>query len=160
MTLIRLTFLLACLVAAVQAKIFGRCELAHVLKNNGMDNYAGYSLANWICMTFFETGFDTEAVDHHKDGTKDYGIFHINNGWWCKDEDTMSENLCTMLCSDLLTPNIEDDITCAKRIVKDPQGMGSWYAKALHSPFQMRDTCCHLRPCLSLAQAICHWSPF
>ncbi|XP_077777312.1 lysozyme C, milk isozyme-like [Podarcis muralis] len=120
------TLLLTCFAVTVQAKIFGRCELYHVLKVSGLDGYEGYSLANWICMSFFETGFDTEAIDRRKDGTKDYGIFHINNGWWCKDEGTLSENLCSMSCADLLNTDIHDDILCVKRIVKDPQGMGTW----------------------------------
>ncbi|XP_033029412.1 lysozyme C, milk isozyme-like [Lacerta agilis] len=120
------TLLLTCFAVTVQAKIFGRCELFHKLKVSGLDGYEGYSLANWICMSFFETGFDTEAIDRRKDGTKDYGIFHINNGWWCKDEGTLSENLCSMSCADLLNTDINDDILCVKRIVKDPQGMGTW----------------------------------
>ncbi|KAH0628909.1 hypothetical protein JD844_010544 [Phrynosoma platyrhinos] len=43
------------------------------------------SIKGGICMAFFETGFDSQAIDRHRDGTKDYGIFHINSGWWCKD---------------------------------------------------------------------------
>ncbi|XP_060615718.2 lysozyme C-like [Anolis sagrei] len=123
-----LLLLLACFVDTTQAKLFDRCELAHVLKDNGMDGFEGSSLADWICMSFFETGFDSEAVDWHKDGTKDYGIFHVNSGWWCKDEslDSSSENLCSMSCKDLLNDDIIDDINCAKKIVQDPQGMGSW----------------------------------
>ncbi|XP_034978923.1 lysozyme C-like isoform X1 [Zootoca vivipara] len=98
------TLLLTCFAVTVQAKIFGRCELFHALKVSGLDGYEGYSLANWICMSFFETGFDTEAIDRRKDGTKDYGIFHINNGWWCKDEGTLSENLCSMSCAGEFLP--------------------------------------------------------
>uniref|UniRef100_A0A8D2JGA5 Glycosyl hydrolases family 22 (GH22) domain-containing protein n=1 Tax=Varanus komodoensis TaxID=61221 RepID=A0A8D2JGA5_VARKO len=83
-----------------------------------------------ICLAYFASNFNTATVTQDSDGSSEYGIFQINSRSWCADHrNTMSENLCTMLCSDLLTPNIEDDITCAKRIVKDPQGMGSWYAK-------------------------------
>lgn len=36
--------LLSCFFAAYEAKIFSKCELAHVLKAAGMDGYYGYSL--------------------------------------------------------------------------------------------------------------------
>ncbi|XP_013921882.1 PREDICTED: lysozyme C, milk isozyme-like [Thamnophis sirtalis] len=100
MTFFLQTFLLACFVATIQTKIYGRCELAHVLKKNGMDGYEGYSLASWICMAFYETGFDTKAIDRHKGGTKDYGIFHINSGSWCKENNALSTAICDIACSD------------------------------------------------------------
>nr|XP_016851266.1 PREDICTED: lysozyme C isoform X1 [Anolis carolinensis] len=132
--LLQTLLLLACFVEATQAKIFDRCQLAHVLKDNGLDAFEGISLADWICMAFFESGFDTEAIDWHNDGTKDYGIFHINSGWWCKDEslDSSSENLCSMNCKDLSDDDITDDINCAKRIVQDPQSMGAWNQWKMH----------------------------
>ncbi|XP_063149066.1 lysozyme C, milk isozyme-like [Candoia aspera] len=126
MTFFLQTFLLSCFVATIQTKIYGRCELAHVLKKNGMDRYEGYSLASWICMAFYESGFDTETIDRHKGGTKDYGIFHINSGRWCKENGTLSEAICGIACSELLNPDLKDDIACAKMIVKDPMGMAAW----------------------------------
>uniref|UniRef100_A0A670YK46 Uncharacterized protein n=1 Tax=Pseudonaja textilis TaxID=8673 RepID=A0A670YK46_PSETE len=91
MTFFLQTFLLACF---VQTKIYHRCELAHVLKKNGMDGYEGYNLASWVCMAFYETGFDTKTIDHHRGGTKDYGIFHINSGLWCRENNSLSKALC------------------------------------------------------------------
>ncbi|XP_058023955.1 lysozyme C-1-like [Ahaetulla prasina] len=126
MTFFLQTFLLACFVATIQTKIYGRCELAHVLKKNGMDGYEGYSLASWICMAFYETGFDTKTIDRHKGGTKDYGIFHINSGLWCKENNALSKAICDVACSDLLNPDLEDDINCAKLIVQDASGMAAW----------------------------------
>ncbi|XP_060108665.1 lysozyme C, milk isozyme-like [Heteronotia binoei] len=119
-------FLLASFVVAVQAKVYERCELAKRLKDHGMDSYQGYSLANWVCLAFFESSFDTEAVARNKDGTHNFGIFQINSGWWCTYSDTASDNLCEIDCQELLHPGIEHDILCAKRIVEDPQGMAVW----------------------------------
>ncbi|XP_053150712.1 lysozyme C, milk isozyme-like [Hemicordylus capensis] len=124
-TLLPKTFLLACIVATIQAKIFGRCELARVLKDHGMDGFRGYSLANWVCMAFFESGFDTKAIEKNEDQSQDFGIFQISSDWWCK-ADIPSENLCYISCNELLNSNIEDDILCAKRIAADPQGMEAW----------------------------------
>ncbi|XP_015283854.1 PREDICTED: lysozyme C-like [Gekko japonicus] len=122
----RPVFLLASFLVAVQAKIYERCELVKKLNDHGLDGYQGYSLANWVCLAFFESSFDTRAVGHKKDGTSDYGIFQINSGWWCADEDSASDNLCDIDCKELLNPDIEKDIRCAKRIVEDPQGMDAW----------------------------------
>ncbi|KAM7123871.1 lysozyme-like protein 1 [Ciconia maguari] len=69
-----LLLLLALLTAVTKAKVFSRCELAHLLQEEGLDGYRGYSLANY-----------------------------------------------------LLSSNITDDIICAKRIVRNPQGMDAWY---------------------------------
>ncbi|XP_067408420.1 lysozyme C, milk isozyme-like [Emydura macquarii macquarii] len=121
-----LVTLLACLSAGGWGKIFSRCELAQTLQDSGMDGYEGYSLANWVCLAFYESGFDTAAVGANADGSSDYGIFQINSGWWCQDDRTPSENLCHVHCQDLLNPDIKDDINCAKRVVQDPLGMEAW----------------------------------
>ncbi|XP_074872605.1 lysozyme C, milk isozyme-like [Carettochelys insculpta] len=126
MRMLALVTLLACLSMGGQGKIFTRCELAQALKDGGMDGYEGYSLANWVCLAFYESGFDTAAVVANPDGSTDYGIFQINSGWWCQDSQGSSENLCHVLCQDLLNPDIQDDISCAKRVVQDPQGMEAW----------------------------------
>uniref|UniRef100_A0A8C5SBT3 Sperm acrosome membrane-associated protein 3 n=1 Tax=Laticauda laticaudata TaxID=8630 RepID=A0A8C5SBT3_LATLA len=95
MTFFLQTFLLACF---VQTKIYRRCELAHVLKKNGMDGYESYNLASWVCMAFYETGFDTKTIDQHRGGTKDYGIFHINSGLWCRENNSLSKAICDIAC--------------------------------------------------------------
>uniref|UniRef100_A0A8C8VK20 Sperm acrosome membrane-associated protein 3 n=1 Tax=Pelusios castaneus TaxID=367368 RepID=A0A8C8VK20_9SAUR len=120
-----LTFLslIGCLIMANEAKIFSRCELAYMLHEEGLDGYEGYSLANWICMAFFESGFNSAAEDENADGSTDYGIFQINSHVWCNNYRSPTENLCHLPCTDLLSDDITDDIICAKRIVRDPQGM-------------------------------------
>ncbi|XP_077185553.1 lysozyme C, milk isozyme-like isoform X2 [Paroedura picta] len=121
---------------AVRAKIYERCELVKELEDHEMDGYQSYSLANWVCLAFYGSSFDTETVTHNKDGTSDFGIFQINSGWWCADEDTTSDNLCDISCKELLNSEIEHDITCAKRIVRDPQGMEAWDQWTTHCKHQ------------------------
>uniref|UniRef100_A0A8B9QJA4 lysozyme n=1 Tax=Apteryx owenii TaxID=8824 RepID=A0A8B9QJA4_APTOW len=106
-----------------RAKAFGRCQLAHLLQQEGLDSYRGYSLADWLCMAFYESNFDTAAKSINADSSTNFGIFQINNQLWCTDERSPSENLCRVSCTDLLTSDITDDIICAKRIVRHPQGM-------------------------------------
>ncbi|XP_053150704.1 sperm acrosome membrane-associated protein 3-like isoform X2 [Hemicordylus capensis] len=115
-----------CLLSRVWGKIFGRCELAQVFHKAGLDGYRGYSLADWVCLAFYESHFDTSVVDHEADGSTSNGIFQINSHYWCEDYKHFKPNLCEMHCTDLLTSNINDDIVCAMRIAQGPRGLGSW----------------------------------
>uniref|UniRef100_A0A0E9X846 lysozyme n=1 Tax=Anguilla anguilla TaxID=7936 RepID=A0A0E9X846_ANGAN len=121
-----LVFLL--LVAAASAKVFSRCELARTLKAAGMDGYRGVSLANWVCLTKWESDYNTAVTNRNTDGSTDYGIFQINSRWWCNNGVTPTSNGCNIPCSRLLSSDISAAITCAKRVVRDPNGIGAWVA--------------------------------
>ncbi|MBN3300744.1 LYSC protein, partial [Amia calva] len=119
--------LLLLALASVNGMVYERCELARILQANGMDGYWGYSLGDWMCMAYWESGYNTQAIDHDSDGSTDYGIFQINSRWWCQNYETANaEDACGINCSELLTDNIGVDITCAKRVVRDPNGMSAW----------------------------------
>ncbi|XP_062869753.1 LOW QUALITY PROTEIN: lysozyme C-like [Trichomycterus rosablanca] len=113
------------LLAVANAKVYSRCELARALKANGMDGYHGISLANWVCLTKHESDFNTRATNHNSDGSTDYGIFQINNRWWCSNGVFHSANGCGISCSELLTDNISRAAQCAKTIVRQ-QGITAW----------------------------------
>ncbi|XP_042303786.1 sperm acrosome membrane-associated protein 3-like [Sceloporus undulatus] len=118
--------LLVCLASRVGGKIFGRCELAQVLKRAGLEGYRGHTIPDWICMAFYESRFDTAMVDHEADGSTSNGIFQINSHLWCEDYKHFKPNVCRMHCSDLLTSNINDDIVCAMKIARGPRSLGAW----------------------------------
>ncbi|XP_045685350.1 lysozyme C, milk isozyme-like [Phyllostomus hastatus] len=125
-------FLLSCFFAACNAKIFSKCELARKLKAHGMDGFHGYSLANWVCMAEHESNFNTGAFNgKNANGSSDYGLFQLNNKWWCKDK-IPSANACNKMCSKFLDNDISDDIACAKRVVRDHKGMSAWVAWVNH----------------------------
>ncbi|XP_049908341.1 lysozyme C [Epinephelus moara] len=126
-----LVFLL--LVALASAKVYERCEWARLLKANGMDGYHGNSLADWVCLSQWESGYSTTVTNHNRDGSTDYGIFQINSRWWCEDGHTSrSANACSISCSELLTDDVSKAINCAKRVVRDPNGIRAWVAWRLH----------------------------
>ncbi|XP_023672108.2 lysozyme C-like [Paramormyrops kingsleyae] len=125
-------FLVFGLLAIANGKIFSRCELAQKLEASGMDGYHGYSLADWICLVQWESDYNTEAIDHDSDGSTDYGIFQINSRWWCNNYQTPTSNGCGIDCSELLSDNIDVAIQCAKRVVRDPNGMAAWYGWDSH----------------------------
>ncbi|OCT66876.1 lysozyme C-1 [Xenopus laevis] len=111
-----------------EAKVFTKCELAKVLKAGGLDGYYGYSLANWMCLSYYESRYTTNAM-YDNGWSRDYGVFQINSYWWCNDGKTSGAvAACGISCSNLMNDDITDDITCAKRVVRDPNGMGAWVA--------------------------------
>ncbi|XP_008576702.1 PREDICTED: sperm acrosome membrane-associated protein 3 [Galeopterus variegatus] len=124
--------LFSCLLASSEAKVYSRCELARALQDFGLDGYRGYSLADWICLAYFASGFNTAAVDHEADGSTNNGIFQISSRKWCRNLNPGTPNLCKMYCFDLLNPNLKDTVICAMKIAQEPQGLGSWEAWRHH----------------------------
>ncbi|XP_062975590.1 lysozyme C-like [Elgaria multicarinata webbii] len=122
--------LLACVLTTGQGKIFSRCELARSLQQLGLNGYAGYSLANWVCTAFHESSYNTDATHYNNyDGSTDFGIFQINSHYWCQYGDEQSSNICGIQCSELLTDNLGPSVACAKLVVRDSaNGMGAWVA--------------------------------
>ncbi|XP_019370255.1 PREDICTED: lysozyme C-like [Gavialis gangeticus] len=119
---------------AAHGKIYGRCELAAVMKRLGLANVPGYSLGDWVCTAQYESNFNTNAVNYNPgDRSTDYGILQINSRWWCNDGKTpRAKNACRIQCTELLQPDITVAVNCAKRIVRDPQGMNAWVAWRNH----------------------------
>ncbi|KAL0963181.1 hypothetical protein UPYG_G00350780 [Umbra pygmaea] len=116
-------------VAVASAKVVDRCDLARKLKAAGMDGYRGNSLPNWVCLAKWESDYNTQATNHNTDGSTDYGIFQINSYWWCNDGKTSrAKNGCGISCSDLMSDDLTVAINCAKRVVRDPNGIGAWVA--------------------------------
>uniref|UniRef100_A0A8B9N3C9 lysozyme n=1 Tax=Accipiter nisus TaxID=211598 RepID=A0A8B9N3C9_9AVES len=74
--------------------------------------------------------FNTAAQSIEADGGADYSIFQISSQLWCTDDRSPSDNHCRMAY--LLLSNITGDIICAKRIVRNPQGMNAWEGWAMH----------------------------
>ncbi|KAM9674056.1 LOW QUALITY PROTEIN: lysozyme C, milk isozyme-like [Trichechus inunguis] len=81
-----------------------------------------------VCMAQYENNFNTWAFNGgNSNGSSDYGIFQRNK-WWCKDNRHSSENACNVMCNKFMNDDIDDDIHCAKTVVKDPNGMSAWVA--------------------------------
>ncbi|XP_036914080.1 sperm acrosome membrane-associated protein 3-like [Sturnira hondurensis] len=124
--------LISCLLAPGQAKIYSRCELFRVLQTFGLEGYQGYSLADWICLAYYTSGFNTELVDHEPDGSTNNGIFQISSQTWCRNINKEGPNRCHMYCTDLLNSNLKDSVVCAMKISQETQGLSSWEAWRRH----------------------------
>nr|QEQ43370.1 c-type lysozyme [Diaemus youngi] len=121
---------LVLLSVTVQGKVFERCELARTLKGFGLANYMGVSLNDWMCLAKWESGYNTKATNYNPGSqSTDYGIFQINSRYWCRDGKTpRAVNGCGIDCNALLLDDITEAVKCAKRVVRDPQGIKAWVA--------------------------------
>ncbi|XP_034255541.1 lysozyme C-like [Thrips palmi] len=88
------------LLAAVPAhgRIYGECELARELKQNG---FPVSQIPTFVCIAYHESRYDTAAVSKpNRDKSIDYGIFQINSRWWCDRGPKLG---CGVACQTLLT---------------------------------------------------------
>uniref|UniRef100_A0A240PLP5 Glycosyl hydrolases family 22 (GH22) domain-containing protein n=1 Tax=Anopheles christyi TaxID=43041 RepID=A0A240PLP5_9DIPT len=112
------------LLGTSNGKIFTKCELARLLAQNGIP---GVVLPDWMCLVQHESGFNTAALNtKNSNGSRDYGIFQINNRFWCA-EGRAGANECKLQCSSLRDDNILDDINCAK-LIYSRHGFNAWAA--------------------------------
>ncbi|XP_043859530.1 sperm acrosome membrane-associated protein 3 [Dromiciops gliroides] len=115
--------LISCFLASSEAKIYSRCEIVHLFQHNGLDGYWGYHLADWVCLAYYASDFNTAALDHETDRRNNNGIFQIYSWCWCNDYHTPVVNKCNIHCNDSLNTDLKEDIACAMRIVRQPQGL-------------------------------------
>ncbi|KAK4296780.1 hypothetical protein Pmani_030753 [Petrolisthes manimaculis] len=159
-TLTTLPFLLVLVVGLAHAKIFDKCELAHVLqKTYGMSKE---EVKSWVCIAQYESTFNTEAINHSNwDGSKDYGLFQLNNRYWCGDE--FGKNVCRMPCTALLDADLTNDLACIKKILRDTErvkgkgnGLLAWVAYV--NRCQSRNLDEYISECYT-TNAINQWTP-
>ncbi|KAM7339376.1 hypothetical protein ACRRTK_002860 [Alexandromys fortis] len=129
----------------VDAKIYGRCELAEKLTRAGLDGFGGVAVGDWLCLAHHASGFDTASVSHNPDGSADFGLFRLSSAWWCSDGATPTRDLCRLPCDDLLNRHLLDDIACAKRVLTLRGSMDAWDSWVRHC--KGRDPSQWLRGC-------------
>uniref|UniRef100_A0A671FIA3 lysozyme n=1 Tax=Rhinolophus ferrumequinum TaxID=59479 RepID=A0A671FIA3_RHIFE len=98
-----------------------------------MDGFKGISLVNGVCLAQ-RSSYNTQATNYNP-GSKstDYGIFQINSRYWCNDGKTpKAVNTCGISRNVLLQDDITQAVTCATRVVSDPQGITAWTHKKIH----------------------------
>ncbi|XP_050075897.1 lysozyme c-1-like [Anopheles maculipalpis] len=104
-----------------EAKTYKKCELVKALYNHGIQKP---KLADWVCLVQWESSFSTTATHRNNDGSTDYGIFQINNKYWCDSD--YEANECNVPCKSLLNDDITKAIKCAK-LIYNRQGFDAWY---------------------------------
>ncbi|KAJ9592166.1 hypothetical protein L9F63_001282 [Diploptera punctata] len=124
MTMLRIAVIVAVVLQVALARKFDVCSFARELRKHGIPN--NHELNEWVCIAEHESGLNTRAVNHYNsDGSRDYGIFQINDRYWC--EHGRSGKGCNVSCGDLINDNLAADIRCARHI-KQVQGLSAWVA--------------------------------
>lgn len=64
---------------------WGMCELAKEMHANG---FPRSQLDDWMCLVKHESNYEQTAInsDNH-DGSTDWGLFQINDRFWCKNSE-------------------------------------------------------------------------
>ncbi|XP_058456246.1 lysozyme-like [Malaya genurostris] len=109
----------------IQAKTFTECGLANLLKSKY--GFSQTKTNNFVCLAKAESSLSTTATHKNSNGSTDYGLFQINNNYWCSTPGFKSAgNDCNIPCSDLLTDDITKAVKCAN-LIYSRQGYSAWY---------------------------------
>merc|ERR1711997_77042 len=111
------------------SETFQKCDLAsQLLSYGGVFNQN--TIGDWICLTYYESSWTTSVKGGpNYDGSYDYGLFQINDGYWCyasSPAEAAENNDCNLNCSNLLDDNINDDEGCAS-LIYNRHGFQAWY---------------------------------
>ncbi|XP_019560056.3 lysozyme [Aedes albopictus] len=123
--LVALVGFLALLGSRIEAKKFDKCSLAKALLAQG---FSRGDLRNWVCLIQNESAMDTSAKHNNSNGSTDWGLFQINDRYWCdpQNKNKKTSNECKVKCSEFLKADIGKASTCAKKIHKR-HGFSAWY---------------------------------
>ncbi|EDW76970.1 lysozyme S [Drosophila tropicalis] len=121
---ITLVALAAIAAPALAGRTLDRCSLAREMSDLGVPRD---QLDKWTCIAQYESDFRTWVVGPaNSDGSNDYGIFQINDLYWCQpDNGRFSYNECGLSCNALLSDDITNSVRCAQK-VQSQQGWGAW----------------------------------
>ncbi|KAI5631097.1 c-type lysozyme/alpha-lactalbumin family domain-containing protein [Phthorimaea operculella] len=87
--------------------------------------FPAHQLRDWVCLVEAESSRQTEVVGGpDDDGSFDYGLFQINDRYWCNPGELPGKE-CHIRCKDLLTDDIAIASNCAKKIF-GIQGFSAW----------------------------------
>nr|AEG19518.1 lysozyme [Cyclina sinensis] len=108
-----------------------KCQVVQALRAQGVTSDS--ELRNWLCLVEKESSFRYDVTNSNSNGSKDYGIFQLNDGFWCGKSNGYSGTICWRLrtngcqdsCSSFLNSDISNDANCAVRI-KNCDGFSRW----------------------------------
>lgn len=108
----------------IVARIFDRCSLARELSRLGVPRG---DIPAWVCIAQYESTYNTAAIGPlNSDGSRDWGLFQLNDRFWCDPQDgRRTSNVCGIPCRSLTTDDIGTSLRCALQIQRE-QGFGAW----------------------------------
>jgi lysozyme C len=97
---------------------FSEGELATLLRDTG---FSEDIIPTMVCTAKWESSFYSGATNRNRNGSTDYGLFQINDGYWLGP--------CRVSRKQLLDP--ATNVACAL-VVYESGGLGSWYGYKAH----------------------------
>ncbi|XP_050741955.1 lysozyme S [Drosophila biarmipes] len=114
---------LAIAAPALAGRTLDRCSLAREMSDLGVPRD---QLDKWTCIAQHESDYRTWVVGPaNSDGSNDYGIFQINDLYWCQADGRFSYNECGLSCNSLLSDDITNSVRCAQKVLSQ-QGWSAW----------------------------------
>nr|AAP03061.1 lysozyme [Spodoptera exigua] len=111
-----------------EAKHFTRCGLVQELRRQG---FPEDKMRDWVCLVENESGRKTDKMGTvNKNGSRDYGLFQINDKYWCSNTSTPGKD-CNVTCAQMLLDDITLASQCAKKIYKRHK-FDAWYGWKNH----------------------------
>ncbi|XP_045166373.1 lysozyme-like [Mercenaria mercenaria] len=129
-----LVIVLAILGTLCAAQKKTKCQVVKALRDQGVPDS---ELKDWLCLVDKESSYKYNAEHtNYKDGSVDsidYGIFQLNDKYWCSDSGGYSGKICWRLntygcddkCKTFKDSDISNDAYCAVR-VKKCKGFEEW----------------------------------
>ncbi|KAH9644106.1 hypothetical protein HF086_015436 [Spodoptera exigua] len=116
-------FVTFCVICS-DAKYFEtNCDLVHELRKQ---KFPEDRMRDWVCLVNSESARRTDAIGGpNKNGSRDYGLFQINDHFWCSNSTTPGKS-CQVTCADLITDDITKASICAHKIFRR-QGFPAWH---------------------------------
>jgi len=110
---------------------YKRCELARELVQQ--HEIPRENIGDWICLVQHESNYNSGMISpRSRDGSRGHGMFQISDLWWCSEPRQRSRgNACKRQCKSFRDSNLDDDISCAKKIFSETQklfgnGFNAW----------------------------------
>ncbi|KAJ8719037.1 hypothetical protein PYW07_016593 [Mythimna separata] len=126
MSRVILFVVLFCFMSKAFGKTLSECELVRELRKHG---FPENQLKDWVCLVNAESSRRTNVVGPpNSDGSHDYGLFQINDRYWCSATDKPGKG-CNVRCKDLLLDDISKQAQCAKTVF-GVHGFEAWYGWA------------------------------
>uniref|UniRef100_A0A0A9XIY9 lysozyme n=1 Tax=Lygus hesperus TaxID=30085 RepID=A0A0A9XIY9_LYGHE len=121
----------ATVLAPALGRVMDHCDVASTLLRLGAPRN---QVSVWVCIAKWESSYNTGAVGPpNSDGSRDHGLFQINDRYWCSPPGTG----CGVSCRSLEGDDIAPQWKCAKRVYKATKlqvgnGFKAWTTYAPH----------------------------
>ncbi|KAK3912700.1 Lysozyme C II [Frankliniella fusca] len=129
------------------AKVWERCDLARTLLHTYQ--FPRNQIDTWMCIAYRESRYDSLHINKNIDGSQDYGLFQINNRYWCTNSESPQPNqdMCNVTCDKVLY-SLDETIKCIK--IMYAKSRNTWQPWITYPYCQKEDITQYTKGCTGL----------